>query len=379
MELVYFYSTHEDAPARVGKSILKELINHMDDLPFEDILLFTDDEENIDHLIYGYKFKSITFSELIRSRNKYVVHIPISPNIFPNLKFLINLLSILKKFPLILHYHGDVRNEFYMRLKYEKHLDIMCIPSVIFIPFLLRYATRIVTHSFIVQNILIDNYNIKKNVVIPNGLDDYWYQPLEQIESYRLKNLIDKSKTCIFYHGRLPPEKGVDMLIKAVGKYVKFNSQTMLYIAGDAPYKKYLLELCTKLNITENVVFLGNVDRETIKFFLQNVDVAIYPSRFDAFNLAVMEAFACANCPVFFSSKAGIYNFVLQDGYQLNHFEPTTEKITDILSLVSSGYNENDIHIQKEFANKYRWGKIINCYMNLYDEVLTNANKLDKI
>lgn len=372
MDLVFLYPGLEDSPANVGKSILDHLANNKDRLPFEGIKLFkmredikikNDDLKN---------FEILTLSEIARCKKNYLVHIPISPNLFPNKKLLLNLLCITKKKPLIVNYHGDVRKHLITKFEYEKKIDLLSIPSAIFMPSILKTATRVITHSYILDSVIRNSYGVKNSVVIPNGIDDFWFKPLNDNNYPRI---IDEKKCNIFFHGRLSAEKGIDLLIEAMGIYIKTNPEIMLYIAGDGPQKEYLKALCVKWNIAGNVVFMGSVDREIIKYLLGKIDIAIYPSRFDNFPLSIMESLACADCPVYFSEEVGICDFVYKDGHKLNLFKPSVENIIHILK--STFNNENTINSQKSFAKGYTWDKIINEYIELYSNIV-NDYSVDK-
>lgn len=363
MDLIYLYPSLNDSPAKVGRHILEHLAKNKNSLPFEDIKLFNMGKEINVNKDFFKKFEVLNLNDIIRYRKDYLVHIPISPNVFPNRKFLLNLLCLIKKKPFVINYHGDIRKHIVTKFKYEKRIDLLSIPSAIFMPYLLKTATVVVTHSYILDIAIRNNYGLKNSIVIPNGIDDYWFKPLKDNNFDK----IDKNKLNIFFHGRLSSEKGVDFLINAVGIYVKIKPDIMLYIAGEGPQKKYLEHLCKEQNIVSNVVFLGNVDKETIKLFLKNVNVAIYPSRFDNFPLSIMESLACAECPIYYSEEAGLCDFVIKDGYNLNQFKPSVENIICILKSTSN--NEGIVSSQRDFAKKYTWDRIVNEYIKLYANV----------
>jgi len=145
----------------------------------------------------------------------------------------------------------------------------------------------------------------------------------------------------------------------------------MVYVAGEGPQKKYLKELCSKLDIDKNVIFLGNICKESIISFLKGADIAIYPSRFDNFPLAVLEALACANCPVYFSKKIGIYDFVIQEKAELNTFDPSVVNIIELLHSTYLSTNKiNTVDEQKKFARNYTWDQVILKYIKLYHDII---------
>jgi glycosyltransferase involved in cell wall biosynthesis len=237
-----------------------------------------------------------------------------------------------------------------------------------FVPNILKSADRVIVHSYH-MNRITNYYGVKKCEVIPNAIDDYWHQ--NYIEEKKTTNdIINKHNYNIFYHGRLSWEKGVDILIESVENYIKNNPNTILYLAGEGPQRKKLEYLCSNLNIEKNVIFLGRLDKKQIKFFLENVDVAVYPSRFDSFSLAVLEALTCANCPVYISKNIGICDFVVLEGFKLNIFEPNVSNIVNLLNYISVNSGSKVVNCQKDFAKNYTWDSLILKYIKLYSEVI---------
>lgn len=367
MDLLYFYPEKNDAPAKVGKSIIEELVSYKDLLPFESIKLIVGKN---DKKVRKYNLETVTTLDILKYPKDYIIHIPISPGVMPNKKFFLHIYSMIKKKCMIIHYHGDFRKHIKTQLKYCHRLDYTSIPSAILIPYILRNTCQIITHSYSIDKIIKKNYGVTNSIVIPNGIDDFWFYPLNEPNSSEFSYIIKDKSFKIFFHGRLAPEKGVDLLIEAVSKFLKGKQKIKLYLAGEGEHKEKLIKLCDKLEVQDNVYFLGNLEKADIKFFLKNVDIAVYPSRFDSFCLAVMEAFACSNCPVYFSKNAGIYDFVVEDGYQLNSFEPT---ICEIVSILNSQYTNLDkkiVFMQQKFAKNYTWNLIIKRYVDMYSNTV---------
>lgn len=364
MDLIYYYPAENGAPSSVAKKLFKELLKSSDLLPFDKIKLCCKKEYAT---ILKNEFKGteiLTYQKLNSISEQDLVHIPVLPTILPNIKFLLYSFVFVKKSKLILQYHGDVRTE--LKSSYKDIKSTIHILTYIFTPKLLRSADKVIVHSYFMERI-VNNYGIKNDIVIPIAIDDYWLQPSKKIY---ISEIIDNETFNVFFHGRLSWEKGIDILLEAASNFVKKDSKIIIYIAGDGPQKKYLEKLCLNLKIHKNVVFLGEIDRECIKFYLNKVDVAIYPSRFDAFCLAALEALACANCPVYFSKNIGMYDFVIREGSRLNYFEPTVKDLDSILTFVSKNIDKKIINEQRSYAERHRWDQILHRYIELYKEVL---------
>lgn len=368
MNLIYYYPKSDislPATTAIARTLFKYLLKREKELPFEEIMLFVPTKSVEEVQEQFNDLEVITYKSLDRVSNS-AIHIPIIPLIFPNNKSLFYLYALIKRRKLILNFHGDLRIEMRFKFKYEHHLDTFCIPSYIAWPYLLKSANKLIINSYLVSKLVQSKYRVKNEVVIPNAIDDFWF------DRGNITNIVlDGDSTNLFYHGRLSSEKGVDLLIKGFSKAVRNSPNAKLYIAGNGLQQKYLENLCSKLEIKKKVVFLGHTRHEDIKSYLNNVNAAIYPSLFDAFSLAILEAFSSVNGPVYYSSFAGINDFVVRDGYDLNVFEPTVENISKIIKNVIDGnYDEQIVKKQKEFARRYTWDKVSTQYIKLYKEVV---------
>jgi glycosyltransferase involved in cell wall biosynthesis len=234
---------------------------------------------------------------------------------------------------------------------------------------LLRRTSCVVTHSYTLKACLETTYNLTNVCVIPNAVDDLWFES-DNNSFDRNNSLLDENSFKIFYHGRLSPEKGVDLLIETLSIYSKMNPKSVLYIAGDGPFKTYLRGLSKKLNVEKHVVFLGVLSASEIKHCLKEADIAIYPSRFDNFPLAMLEAFACAECPVVLSSNSGICDFIRKDGYYFETINPNKSEI--LKSILNANQLNENIKYQKQFAQKYKWKYIMHKYIALYRYIEKN-------
>lgn len=141
-------------------------------------------------------------------------------------------------------------------------------------------------------------YTNKKMYITPFGVDIDKFSPSEE-KSEKDFITIGTIKT-------LEDIYGIDILIKAfeiVNK--KINKNIILKIAGKGSKEEYLRELCVKLNISDKVEFLGYINQERVVDEFRNFDIAIFPSLFESFGVAAVEAQACG-VPVIVSNIDGL-------------------------------------------------------------------------
>jgi glycosyltransferase involved in cell wall biosynthesis len=371
--VVYYYPTRTGAPSEVGRNIFLGLLNKR--LPFK-IHLFTQYKKENKKLKEKYTdIDVLSLNDLFKLNGNQIVHFSVEPVIFPNRKFMLYLIAVLnkkifRKTKLVINYHGDPKTEFEIRFKNKGYLTcFLLLPDYLLTPLVLRSANAIVVNSYSMEKFFKLRYKTSDIFVIPNALDNTW------ICESKIQNFEKKENSInLFFHGRLAPEKGVDLLIKAFS-YIgnQRNFQIKLYLAGpqeDKKYANYLKELCLELGIDKDVTFLGSLPISVLKSYLNSVDAAIYPSVYEPFSLAILEAFSIVNGPVIYSCKSGINDFVLAEGYEFLTFEPSIEGIANsIKMLLEKSYDQNILHKQKEFAAMYTWDKIADKYIELYQKI----------
>jgi len=99
----------------------------------------------------------------------------------------------------------------------------------------------------------------------------------------------------IGYVGRLAPEKGVDLLIRAAAG---LPGPWQLVIAGDGPERGALAALAKRLGVQDQVYFDGQLPSGRIPAYLQQLDALALPSRSrpnwtEQFGRILVEAMAC--------------------------------------------------------------------------------------
>ena len=123
------------------------------------------------------------------------------------------------------------------------------------------------------------------------------------------------SSFTIGYAGRLVPEKGVDVLLKACAALPAVLDWS-LHLLGNGPAQRYLAELARELGIAERVRFLGRVPSTQAPEFYRTLDVLVLPSLsrpnwVEQFGRVLTEAMACG-VPVV-GSRSGEIPWVIGD------------------------------------------------------------------
>ena len=104
---------------------------------------------------------------------------------------------------------------------------------------------------------------------------------------------------------RLSDEKGVDVLLRALGLLGGENRAYRLTIVGDGPRREALSELARTLGLEQRVEFTGAAGEAGVRDQLARAHVFVLPSRFEGFSNAALEAME-AGLPVVLTRCGGL-------------------------------------------------------------------------
>ncbi|WZL74585.1 glycosyltransferase family 1 protein [Clostridiaceae bacterium 35-E11] len=143
--------------------------------------------------------------------------------------------------------------------------------------------------------------------VIYYGIDKI-FRPMNKQDA---QNIIKKrygiGDKFILHVGGVNPRKNVARLIRAFHMiYNELNEEYKLIILGkpDESFEN-MMKLSEKLGIKEKIVFIDFVQKDVLPFFYNACEVFVYPSLYEGFGLAPLEAAACG-VPIVASNTASI-------------------------------------------------------------------------
>ncbi|MBG9814565.1 hypothetical protein ABD68_24325 [Bacillus endophyticus] len=197
----------------------------------------------------------------------------------------------------------------------------------ILIKLLYNKANKIVAVSKVIKQDLIKNYNIRREkvTVIYNPYD------IEKIQSSANINIEEKFKPIfnspvIINVGRLDKQKGQWHLIRAFKEIKGKVPDAKLVILGEGPLKEYLEGLVDDYNLQDDVFFLG-FQKNPFQF-ISNAKVFAFPSLYEGFPNALVEAMACGTPVVSADCKSGPREILA----------PDTDTAQEVSNLVWSKY-----------------------------------------
>lgn len=149
-------------------------------------------------------------------------------------------------------------------------------------------ASLVVTISNFNRNLMVQKYKIPfdKINIVHCGVDLNRFKFSESSERFRQKQLR------LINVGRLVPEKGQDILIQALSEVKSRGVEFHLKIIGDGPLRDELINLSKKLNLYENIQFMGAQPQDYLISMLNESDAFVLSSLSEGLPVACIEAMA---------------------------------------------------------------------------------------
>lgn len=104
------------------------------------------------------------------------------------------------------------------------------------------------------------------------------------------RDRVDPDAPIVANVARFDETKGQDDLVRAFPRVLESYPDAQLVMTGWGPMKQELASLAAELGVRENVVFLEKVANPYAVF--DHADVIAYPSSFEGFSIAILEAMA---------------------------------------------------------------------------------------
>jgi len=128
--------------------------------------------------------------------------------------------------------------------------------------------------------------------VVPTGLQMQSFKAADG-KAFRQRYGISLERPMLLYVGRVAFEKNIAFLIEMANVLVKEVPDVLLVITGEGPAEASLHKLTQQLGISNNVKFIGYLDREReLNACYQAADVFVFASKSETQGLVLLEAMA---------------------------------------------------------------------------------------
>jgi len=97
--------------------------------------------------------------------------------------------------------------------------------------------------------------------------------------------------------GRLAPQKDIPTLFRAGERLARHGKKVAIVLAGGGPLRRELQDLAVRLNVADQIVWLGPVPLSRLRGWYHAADVTVLPSRYEGFGRVIAESYL-AGTPV---------------------------------------------------------------------------------
>jgi len=243
----------------------------------------------------------------------------------------------------------------------------------------MRSSDAIIALNKTMYRAIVDKAGVENNkvVIIPNGVDTDFFKPGlkgdEVLEKYGLEEL-----KYVLFVGRVSPEKGVHILLKAfkhvIGqasrniKLVVMGPLSSSFTSSDVSlYAKTLMNYAERV-LPGKVVFTGPVDRGVLRILYSNAYCLVLSSLVEAFGMVIIEAMA-SGVPVIGSTAGGIPDIVVDGVNGLLFRRGDWRDLAGKLSMLLNDENLRDrlaVNARRFAEERYSWRsvalKLRDCY-----------------
>ena len=173
--------------------------------------------------------------------------------------------------------------------------------------FTIRRANHLQATSARIGSLLVERgFDRSRVLLIPNGVDvERFAGPADPALRQRL---CGPARLVGLFVGRLAPEKGHEMLLRAWASALTGQHDVKLLLVGDGPMRPALADLAQELKIGEQVVFAGHAD--DVAAFVAMADLGLLTSLAEGLSNALLEYMA-GGLPVIGSRVSGTEDFVV--------------------------------------------------------------------
>lgn len=221
---------------------------------------------------------------------------------------------------------------------------------------------------------VLKNYGITtQSEVIPTGIEPDSFV-LGDRAAFRKKYNIHQDRPVLLFVGRVAHEKNIVFLLKVLSQVRKEIPDVLFLIAGEGPARESLMQDVNVLDLSDNVMFIGYLDRHAeLNSCYRSADIFIFSSRTETQGLVLLEAMAQA-VPVVSIAELGTRD-VLMEGMGV---WIAKEELADFSEKIVKMLGNADVRKElgkagRDYAHGWSASKQAERMLGFYQSVLTSS------
>lgn len=203
--------------------------------------------------------------------------------------------------------------------------------------------------------------------IIPNAADVEKFCPLGSVErgAWRREQGIPEDVPLAVFAGGEWARKGLHLAIQALGK---MQNRTMwLFVAGDDADRERFKQMANDAGVADRVMFGGF--RKDVEKAMAAAELFLFPSYYEAFSLATIEAAACG-LPIVAAKINGTEDFIVpgETGEFIKHDAVDIAAVLDRLLSDRSKLGKMGRTARRRVEQEYTWDRVTDLTEAVYDE-----------
>ena len=243
----------------------------------------------------------------------------------------------------------------------------------------LQIPRRLIVHYEDGKRQMADHWGICSDHidVIPHGIMPV-QNPPDQMDARKKLNL-PKDRQIILFFGGIRPNKGLDVLLKALEIVKARNERALLVIAGGLlgrfNFDSYS-DMIRKADLSEHVqTFIRFIPEEEVDYFFAASNLVVLPYlKFEAQSGVLLRAYAHKK-PVVVSNVGAMGELVSSDNIGLAVEPGAVEPLAQAVINALDNLDKFQSHYSPELESKYGWEHIAELTMHSYEAAININSK----
>lgn len=198
----------------------------------------------------------------------------------------------------------------------------------------------------------------EKMLVIPNGIDDFWFK--NKIEGEKKRG---DGKLHLISVGRVEKNKNQQIMPQVLKKLEEFGVDAEYVNVGGIVDRN----IANKLSLNGNVRLIGDIPKEELIQYYRMADIFVLPSLKETFGLVYAEAMT-QGLPLIYTIDQG-FDGQYRDGVVGYHVNPCdAEDIALKICSIIKNYDSISAECIKRSDN-YSWDRVSGLYADIYENI----------
>lgn len=241
-------------------------------------------------------------------------------------------------------------------LKVPEAFDrLSVLQTRLLVPAMLRRATRVIAVSESTRRDLSETFGVPaaRMRVIGEGYDEHVFRPRSAVEISSARASVGLARPYLMYAGTFSRHKNLALVLEALAESIALVGHDLVLVGRtDTGAFGELKARADELGLGARVKTPGYVAREQLAALMSGADAFVFPSRYEGFGLAPLEAMACG-APVVASDAGSLPELIGPGGTMVS--EPSPSAWRRAIECTVRGDREQLARAAQARARCFRW------------------------